>query len=151
MALSVIEKIQRKVSRIANGNDKVKPGQPARFTEACSAGDCIRQGDLYITLCDSIPSGYVRIDKPKDSDRQLVPGNTQGAKHCLDSLEGVELYRPAQWTEETLDGPYMRLSKERTILHPTHGPVFLPNGMSFHCTYQKEWDREQAKERRARD
>lgn len=150
--MTEIEKIQKQARQIANGkHPTIRPGQPIRFPEAASELDTIRQGDLYLTVCERVPSGYVRIDKPKDSDRQLVPGNTQGAKHCLDSLEGVELYRPKEWTEETLEGPYMRLAKERTVLHPTHGSVTLVASMGFHCTYQREWSREQAKERRARD
>src|SRR5687767_13632721 len=100
--LTAIEKLQRATKKIANGNDpKVKPGQPERFTEACTAGDAIRQGDLYLVLAEAVPSGYEQVATPKDADRQLVPGNTVGAKHCLDSLDGVELWRPAQWTEET--------------------------------------------------
>lgn len=150
--LTEIEKIQRHAKKIASGKDlKVKPGQPERFTAAATENDCIVQGDLYIVVALKAPSGYVRINKPKDADRQLVPGNTQGAKHCLDSLAGVELWRPKNWTEESLEGPFLRLSQERTILHPTHGAVTIPAGMSVQCHYQKEWDREQAKERRARD
>lgn len=147
--MTEIEKIQKHAKRIASGKDsKVQPGMPARFTEAATIDDCIWQGDLALVIAAEIPDGYEKSANPSS---QLVPGNTQGAKHCLDSLDGVELWLPKVWNEEVLEGPYMRLSKERTVLHPTHGPVTIPAGFSVQCHYQKEWDREQAKERRARD
>ena len=151
--MTEIDKVMKHAKRIASGKDTaVKPGQPARFTEACQAGDGIWQGDLCLVVGNgSVPRGYVRVDNPTDSDRQLVPGNTQGAKHCLDSLVGVELYRPKDWSEESLEGPYLRLSQDRTVLHPTHGAVTIPAAMDIACHYQREWNREQAKERRARD
>ncbi len=70
--LSEIEKIQRSTKKIANGKDsRVKPGQPERFTTACVPSDCIRQGDLYIVVAEIIPGDYVRINKPKEADKQL--------------------------------------------------------------------------------
>lgn len=150
--LSAIEKLQRHAKKIASGKDpKVQPGVEAKFTEACTIGDCIIQGDLYITIAESVPSGYVLIEKPTESDKQLVPGNTAGAKHCLDSLAGVEMWRPENWSSESLDGPFIRLARQRTILHPVHGAVIIPAGFAVLCEYQREWDIEQAKERRAAD
>ena len=97
--LTEIEKVQRHAKRIASGKDpKVKPGTPARFTEACTPGDAIWLGDLALVVGNgSVPKGYTRCEKPK---LQLVPGETQGARHCLDSLEGVEMYLPANSFEE---------------------------------------------------
>jgi hypothetical protein len=152
MAVTTIDKIQRSTKKIAEGKDpKVKPGNPERFTAAACVGDAIRQGDLYIVIAGQHPAGYEPVKKPKDIDRQLVPGNTEGAKHCLDSLAGVEIWQPKNWTEESLDGPFVRLSQERTILHPVHGSVTVPAGIAFQCHYQREFDREMQKERRARD
>lgn len=152
MKTSTIERIQGHAKRIADGNhERVKPGMPAAFTEACVAGDTIRQGDLYLVVVDQVPAGYVEVIKPKAIDKQLVPGNTEGAKHCLDALAGVKLYRPADWTEESLDGPCLVVTKARKVLHPVHGPVAIPAGMVVVCRYQREWDKEQAQERRARD
>jgi hypothetical protein len=151
MALSAIEKIQRHTSRIKDGKAKVKPGHPVRMSEAAGVNDAIRQGDLYLIVIDKVPSDVVLIRSRKDIDRQLVPGNTTGAKHCLDSLDGVELYRPTDWSESTLQGPVFRLSKERTVLHPTHGAVTIPAGFLIECRYQREFDQEQKRERRARD
>lgn len=149
---TAIEKIQRHAKRIASGKDpKVKPGSPICFTEACTPGDVCRQGDLYLEIVAAVPQGLLRVDSLRDADRQLVPGNTQGAKHCLDSLAGVEIHRPKVWNEESLDGPCLVLSEERTVLHPTHGAVTIPAGFTVQCHYQREFDAEQQRERRSRD
>lgn len=150
--LTPIEKLQRHARRIGSGNhERVKPGMPFRITEAASVGDGVWQGDLGLEIVVAVPPGYVLVERPSGADRQLVPGNTQGARHCLDSLDGVTLYRPARWSEESLAGPCIVLEQERTILHPTHGPVTIPAGFTVLCRYQREWDREQQQERRARD
>lgn len=150
---SAVEEIAEHATAIKEGRDpKVKPGAPERFTDAAAPGDTIRQGDLYITIREgAIPEGYVLVEKPKEVDRQMVPGNTEGAKHCLDSMDGVDLYRPAQWTEGSLDGPIINLEKERTVLHPTHGSVTIPKGMSAEFTYQREWSKERKRAIRAAD
>lgn len=152
MTASVIERAQKHAAKVAAGeHETVKPGQPFRITEATSIGDGVWQGDLGIEVVAVVPADYVRVAKPKAADKQLVPGSTQGAKHCLDSLVGVKLFRPKDWSEESLAGPCLVLGKERTILHPTHGPITIPAGFTVLCRYQREWDKEQAKERRARD
>lgn len=146
--LTAIDKITRRAQRIANGNDKIQPGQAARLSEAASVNDFARQGDLYLYVVAAVPPGYSKAAKPL---LQLVPGNTEGAKHCLDSLDGVELYLPAVWNEETLAGPCMKLSKERTVLHPTHGNISIPAGFTILCGYQREYDSELRRERRNAD
>jgi len=152
MTVTAIERLADHVETIKTGNhETVKPGMPCRITEAWVKGDAVAQGDLNIVVADKVPAGYVRVDKPKAIDKQLVPGNTQGSKHCLDSLVGVKLYRPENWGPESLDGPCLVLSKERTILHPTHGHVSIPAGFIVACSYQRELDNELKKERRARD
>ena len=151
MKSSVIEKIQKHAEKIRNGeHDKIGPGVPVTMSNALVAGEGVAQGDLNIIVADAVPRDYVLIEK-QSNDKQLVPGNTVGAKHCLDSLSGVNLYRPEKWSEESLDGPCLVLTQERTILHPTHGAVTVPAGMTVVCHYQREWDRELANERRARD
>lgn len=149
---TAIERVERHAKRISAGeHETVKPGQSFRITEAASIGDGAWQGDLGLEIVASVPSNYVQVIKPTKADKQLVPGNTQGAKHCLDSLQGVQIFRPSNWSEESLGGPCLVLTKERTILHPTHGAVTIPAGFTVLCRYQREWDKEQARERRARD
>lgn len=128
----------------------VRPGTPARFTEACTINDGIPQGDLNIKIVATVPNGYTKAKTPT---AQLVPGNTQGSKHCLDSLDGVTIYLPKTWGQDpdSLDGPCLVLTEERTILHPTHGAVTIPAGFTVLCRYQREWAKEEAKQRRARD
>ena len=128
--------------------EQVRPGMALRFTEACQDNDRIWQGDLALTIRSKRPSGYQLAESPQ---LQLVPGNTQGSKHCLDNLSGVDVYLPENWNEESLVGPWLVCREEKTILHPVHGSVTIPAGMSVHCSYQREWDLEQKRERRARD
>lgn len=150
--LTEIEQIEKHAECIRNGeHDKIGPGVPLRLSSALLVGEGVAQGDLMLIVDDGAPVGYVRISKPKAIDKQLVPGNTVGAKHCLDSLAGVKLYRPANWSEESMDGPCIVTTKERTVLHPTHGAVTIPAGMTVVCHYQREFDAEQRRERRARD
>ncbi len=147
-ATATIERIQKHAEML---RESVRPGQPFRFSEASTPNDCVWQGDLGLVIIDRIPTGYCRVDNPTDKDRQLVIGNTQGARHCLDSLTGVVLYHPRKWDADSLIGPCFTLTEERTVQHPTHGPVTIPAGFSVQAIYQREWDKEQRKARRSRD
>lgn len=131
--------------------ETVEPGQPATFTAGCTVGDGIWQGDLGIEIVAAVPEDYVRVAAPKEADLQLVPGNTQGARHVLDAFDGVELYRPDPWDGEGLRGPCLVVSRTRVIGHPTHGPVTLLPGFIYNCRYQREWDQEQRAARRTQD
>jgi len=145
-SMQVLEKIMKNREEWS-----VSPGQPASFTEACTVNDCIAQGDLNLVIMDSIPDDYNKVETLQDNHRQLVPGNNQGSKHCLAHLDGVELYYPKVWNEDSLVGPIMVLMQSNTVEHPTHGNVFIPAGFTVGTFYQREWDRELEKERRARD
>jgi hypothetical protein len=146
---SAIEKITRKAARIANGRDKIQPGQAAKLSTAASVGDEARQGDLYLRVVASVPNDYSRAKK---ASLQLVPGNTEGAKHCLDSLAGLAVYLPPNWGNgESLLGPCLVLTESRTVRHPVHGDVTLSADTIVQCGYQREWDAEQARERRNAD
>lgn len=150
--LTAIDRVTKHAKKIASGkHETVKPGQPARFTEASTPQDAIWQGDLCLEVVSSITEGFLLLKTPRETDKQLVPGNTQGARHCLDSLSGVAMYRPERWDAESLEGPCLVLSQERTVLHPTHGAVTIPAGFIVQCHYQREWDKELQKERRSRD
>jgi len=147
-----IDRIETHAKKIASGkHETVSPGQPARFTEASSVNDGIWQGDLGLEIIEKVPDGYTLVRRAKDADRQLVPGNTQGSKHCLDSLSGVKLYRPEKWDGESLIGPCFVLTEERTVQHPTHGAVTIPAGFTVQCRYQREFDAELRRERRNAD
>lgn len=145
---AIIHRIERKAKRIASGKDQIKPGEAIRFPAAANLGDCVRQGDLYLTLVNSVPADFARPEKPSV---QLVPGNTEGAKHCLDSLAAVDLFVPPKWDAESLVGPCFVTREEVTVLHPKHGSVTIPAGMTIRCDYQREYDAERSRERRNAD
>lgn len=151
MAVSSIDKIERHAKKIREGKATVSPGLPYRINEAASIGDGVWQGDLCIEVVAEIPASHVRVDAPKDADRQLVPGTTQGARHALDSVDGVELYRPAEWPNVTQIGPAMLLRKDRVVTHPVHGDVTIAAEHVVLCSYQREWDAESRRERRNAD
>ena len=164
MATLTIDKMQKQARCIAGGQGKVRPGQPYRISEAASVGDGVWQGDLGLEIVARVPKGYVRVEHPTKADLQLVPGSTEGSRHCLDSFDGVELYRPENWpnVEPTPHpihggkdvgyfGPCMVLTQERTIPHPKHGPVIIPGTFTILTRYQREFDAEQQRERRNAD
>lgn len=150
METCVIDQVVEHAQKISRGeHDKVRPGMPLRISEAAVVGEFVWQGDLKLTVVDRVPDGF----QAAEAFCQLVPGNTVGARHCLDSVDGVEMYVPSGWGPkyEGLVGPYLVLHAERTIKHPKHGPVTSPAGMIIQCSYARVWDAEQARERRTRD
>lgn len=150
METCVIDQIVEHANKIARGeHDQVQPGMPLRISEAAVAGDFVWQGDLKLTILDRVPNGFSKVE----SFRQLVPGNTVGARHCLDATDDVECHVPSGWGPkyDGLAGPCLVLHAERTIEHPKHGHVTIPSGAIIGCSYQREWDAEQARERRSRD
>jgi hypothetical protein len=136
-----IEKVIRGVTETA---EEIRNDAEQRFPEAATPGDSWRQGDLYITLLGEVPSGVERSESPSN---QLVPGTTQGSRHCLDSLEGVVVYTLPQLTQ--LDGPIIECREEKKITHPEHGNVVLPPGV-YGIHYQRNLDAEE-RERRVLD
>lgn len=150
METCVIDQIVEHARKISHGeHDKVRPGMPMRISEAAVPGEFVWQGDLKLAIVERVPKGFNKANP----FQQLVPGNTQGARHCLDSTEGVKVHVPSDWGPkyEGLVGPCLVLQAERTIEHPKHGNVTIPAGMIIQCSYQREWDAEQARERRNRD
>jgi hypothetical protein len=140
----MMQTIQKEIQMISETAEEIRNDSEQQFPEAATPGDCWRQGDLYITLLGEIPSGMKRVKKPS---RQIVPGTTQGSRHCVDSLVGVKMYeieKPGQ-----LDGPVIECKKERTITHPEHGNVVLPPGI-YGIHYQRDLDSEE-RERRVLD
>lgn len=144
-------RIREQHGRIVSGQTKLGPGQPTEFTGAESPGDCRAQGDLNLIWRENgPPKDYVlRTNR----NVQLVPGNTTGAKHCLDSVAAVAVYDPPGFGPEYegLNGPFLVTRGRTTILHPTHGAVSIPAGSNIECRYQRNYDEELKRERRALD
>lgn len=131
--------------------DRCKPGEGASM-DAYAIGDGLWQGDLGLMVVESPPSGYAVVKNLSDADAKLVPGSTQGSRHCLDSVVGVKMWRPNDWgAGESLGGPCFVADRPVMVLHPTHGPVSIPPGMMVLCGYQRELDAETKRERRNRD
>lgn len=151
----MIDELVKHADAIRHGDGEVKPGQPIHITKGFAPGDGVWQGDLGLEVIEKVPSGYKLVKpadgKEKDQLRQLVPGNTQGARHCLQTLKGVKVYRRDDWGPNSLLGPVLAFSEPNVIDHPTHGPVHVPAGTMIKCRYQREWDAEQARERRSID
>ena len=153
MSLTIKDVVEH-ADAIADGrHDTVKPGMPQTFSEAACDGDMIWQGDLGIGITSGgIPLGYKKVNKIEDLC--LVPGKdkTIGSRHCLESAEGVEMWVPEVWDETSLDGPYLLLSNGTTVSHPKHGDVSVPSCFNeVQVVYQREYDTELRRERRARD
>lgn len=154
MSTAVIDEIISHAKTIRSGeHDTIKPGQPFTIPESWVAGDAVAQGDLIITVIDAVPKGYAPV-KMTPKDVQLVPGVTEGAKHCLDGTQDVELFRLKDWekqAEETFAGPVIKAGRDTTVLHPVHGPVTIPKGFTVRCDYQREYDLILKQERRNAD
>ena len=151
--MTEIEIIEKHAENIRNGLEKVKPGMEACFTDGCVEGDAIWQGALLLVISGDIPEDFVVNSDPKRDIRQLVPGNTIGAKHCLESLEGIQVFYPKEWNAESLLGPFISVASGHTavVTHPVHGNVLIPGRFNVQTYYQKEYDKEMEKERRAKD
>lgn len=122
---------EKSLEKVQSTAESIKCDEPQRFSEAASAGDVFRQGDIYIEKLEAVPAGAIQMQKV---EAQLAPGTTQGSRHVLDALQGVTMYRLANPT--VLDGPILDLATERTITHPEHGNVILPPGC-YGITYQR--------------
>lgn len=132
------------------------PGMPFRFHSGMSYKQAHRQGDLYLTLRDpkDRPVDYVEVSFHDNDPKylQLVPGLQQGARHCLDSLSGVRMWLPSDFGPDSLRGPWISITKERVVRHPTHGHSELIPGIGdYNCTYQRSLDSVLKLERRNAD
>ncbi len=126
-AVEVVRKIETESKAKANAS-------PVRYG-TLAPGDYHRQGDIYIQRIEKLPKSA----KTSTVHLQLVPGETQGSRHCLDSLDGVTMYTKPDATP--LDGPLLRTTQERTITHPEHGHVTIPAGI-YAITYQRQYANE---------
>jgi len=109
--------------------EKIKSDATHRFPQAASFGDIWRQGDVYITLVESVPEGFTS----SGVQPQLAPGTTKGSRHILDHSD-VEMFRNE--TADALTGPVFRTGKDVTVTHPEHGDVICPPGI-YAITYQR--------------
>lgn len=145
-----ITEVKKHATRISNGRAKVQPGEPFHLNEAASVGDGVWQGDLGVEIVASLPRDYVQVE----SHPQLVPGSTIGSRHALADTSTVSGFcQPKNWGDkyDGLDGPAFHCDRETTITHPTHGNVVIAAGHTVRTRYQRQYDAELKKERRALD
>ena len=143
-----ITAVKKHATLIKNGNAKIQPGEVFRLNEAASVGDGVWQGDLGIEVVEEIPANYIE----SQICLQLVPGNTIGSRHVLKDMRSISQFSlPAGWGEESLEGPAFIADEETVIEHPTHGNVIIAAGHIVRCRYQRQYDEEQKRERRAID
>lgn len=156
-----------KAREVMRGEQIVAPGEPTSMSPALREDECIAQGDLLLRPCAKPPEGYVQKAIPANGTREyaqlcrLVPGpETKGSSHVLSSLEGVELWHPADGMGGTDGegylGPWFIAKNGVTVEHgkqygDSHGAVVIPENFGVQCQYQRMWDSEQARERRTRD
>ena len=132
-ATEVFKEVKERAEEICSDADQY-------FPEAASQGDYWRQGDIYISFMEALPSGYA----PARVETQLAPGTTKGSRHIL-SHANVEMF--TRKNADPLTGPVFKNRTEVTVTHPEHGNVVCPPGM-YQITYQRAFAEEL---RRVRD
>ena len=104
--------------------------------------DTFPQGDVYITYLGKNMADAAAVINEKLTEiplvQQLAPGNTQGSRHLLRHLTGVQMFRRPNPQE--CDGAILVLNKSNDICHPEHGNlVNIPPGV-YGVTYQQTGD-----------
>lgn len=130
-----MQTVESTMNRIGEAAEAIKSDAERRI-EVMDIGDEVRQGDLYITRIESIPSACGLVRQPS---AQLAPGNTQGSRHTLRSLVDVQVFRLDN--AGPLDGPIIVSEGELAIDHPEHGDRILPPGC-YAITYQRAYAEE---------
>lgn len=126
-AISELKAIQQHAESIKNDE--------THEMSVMSPGDAWAQGDVLITCLECVPDGC----EPIKAERQLAPGTTQGSRHCIVDLQGVEMFRMKDATP--LDGPVFRSDRKVEIDHPEHGNLIAPPG-TYGVTYQRQYAEE---------
>lgn len=139
---TLLKELRESVPRESNG-EEFNAAKTERISNAVSVGDVVRQGDLYFECIEKLPEG-----KPT-SNRQLVPGTTQGSRHILDG--DVKIVKDAQFKRmpATLVGPAFEAIGDVTATHPEHGHKVFPAGTFWQTYGQQAYDQEMI--RRVRD
>lgn len=151
----MISELIKHQEKLENKELPVKPGQMETLSEAATENDGARQGDLYFVVRSTdgsfnFPENYSEIT-PGEIDKQLVPGNTKGAKHCLEHLDGVRMALPSSFSRDESymgPGPIVLFQKENTKVHPEHGAIVFKEGFCVEFGYQKSLNQDEEEIRR---
>ncbi len=130
--MSVVAKTFRAIKDTA---EKIRNDEH-QIVGTMSVGDAWAQGDILIVSLEHLPEHVIPIANP---NVQLAPGNSQGSRHCLSSLDGVTMYRIA--SPNPLDGPILQSDHPIRVNHPEHGDVTVPAG-TYAIIYQRAFERD---------
>lgn len=119
-----LEDISQHAEKIKNDEHQVAGEMAVR--------DVWAQGDIGIVRLESVPPTAIAIKKPST---QLAPGDTQGSRHCLESLDGLQLFTCSD--AGPLDGPVIDAPNGMRVNHPEHGDVTFRPGV-YGIIYQRQ-------------
>ena len=101
------------------------------------------QGDVNIFRIGSIPKHAKKLSKEEilkkfnsDGMYQLAPGTTKGSRHCMDNLQGVEVYELEN--PNPLQGEIFSIEQTKTIPHPEHGDLVFRQPGNYIIGYQRQ-------------
>ena len=112
MSSAVVQEKQRvmqnTLQNISEAVEAIKNDAPQNFPVAASVGDGVRQGDIYIQkleddAIDDLPFFYEKQSLGTTSF-QLAEGNNKGSRHCLEPVEGAEIWALNQTTLNIMGG-----------------------------------------------
>lgn len=138
MAVSVA----RQIAAVKKSAEKMDSAKTERI-ETASAGDVVRQGDIYLVCLEMAPPGT-----PAKS-QQLAPGETQGSRHIATGdcrivnanrvtvANTINRLVKGAAIPEQLVGPVIECRGDTTITHPEHGHRILPAGSVWASVYQR--------------
>jgi len=127
--MKAIEEVLEQVAQSVVG----KP-ETVRY-ETMVHGQTHWQGDVAITFVKALPKFYQQSAQVA----QLAPGNTQGSRHVIADLSGIEIR--TRKDADQLTGPAIIADRAWELTHPEHGHAVFPAG-SFVTTYQRQYAEE---------
>jgi len=113
-----------------------------RVVSKMDAGQCVRQGDVYIHMvADDHKHGA------ETKNHQLAEGDSQGSRHICETSDNITLYegtdRPSWVDRRQPLGQMIKATATFTISHPEHADVTLPKG-TYQICHQldaRTWER----------
>lgn len=138
--MSMIMTAQESFTKVLQSAEKIRNDSTQVFPEAASFGDTIRQGDVFITLIESVPANF----GASKTVAQLAPGTTKGSRHILDKPENVEMF--VSKDADILTGPVIKVNSQCTVTHPEHGDWVLNKGV-YEVTYERAFAKELRRQR----
>lgn len=128
MSMTVFQELKEHAESIKNDEHQV--------VGPMAVGDTYWQGDLGVVYYgEALPKDA----EPIEASAQLVPGQTEGARHVLESVEGIGFYRRKNAT--VCDGPFLVAPAGFRVNHPRHGDLTFGSGI-YAIIYQRQYAEE---------